>query len=380
AAAAPSPPPASSPPPPPKTAPPKAARAESGQPAKWATTPDAAPARESLPAAAAEPLAEVERDPEGPMVGDHLAALVRHVETALKQNRLEQILGVVAGIIRVEQHVPESSGQRRQYSIALRRMYTKPVLEALARLLNTPKHRVAAVLGLQRGGAAAVEVLIDLLVAAPTVSERRAVFDALRQMTEGTEQLVHMLDHPEWFVVRNVAELLGELGMDEAIPALGKRLDHSDERVRKAVALALAKIGSRGAAEPLRRALRDRSTEVRMQVAVGIGGRKSSALAMPLVVAMEEEKDETVVRELILALGRIGSAEAVQALIKWAQPSGRIFGRRPSALRLAAVEALRLAATPAALGTLEGLSSDGDRHVREAAKSAVEELKRPPRR
>src|SRR2546426_8890751 len=50
----------------------------------------------------------------------------------------------------------------------------------------------------------------------------------------------------------NVAELIGELGMDDAVPALGKCLDHEDERVRKAVGLALAKIGTRGAAEPLR--------------------------------------------------------------------------------------------------------------------------------
>jgi HEAT repeat protein len=246
-------------------------------------------------------------------------------------------------------------------------------------LLATPKHRTAAVAALQRGGAPAVEVLLDVLVAAPTVSERRAVFDALKHMTEGTEQLVHMLDHSEWFVVRNVAELIGELAMEDAVPALARRLDHADERVRKAVALALSKIGTRSAAEPLRRALRDRSLDVRMQVALGIGGRKSSALAMPLVVAMDEEKDETVVRELILALGRIGSPDAVQALIKWAQPAGRIFGRKPSVLRVAAVEALRLAASPAALGTLEGLADDGDRQVREAARAAVTELKRRPR-
>src|SRR5437899_2190228 len=101
-----------------------------------------------------------------------------------------------------------------------------------------------------------------------------------------------------------------------------------------------------------------------------------SAVALPVVVAMEEEKDEAVVRELILALGRIGSPDAVQALIKWAQPTGRFFGRKPSELRVAAVEALRLAASPAALGTLEGLSDDGDRAVREAASRAVTELNR----
>ena len=113
-----------------------------------------------------------------------------------------------------------------------------------------------------------------------------------------------------------------------------------------------------------------------MQAALGVGGRKSSALAMPLVVAMEEEEDEGVERELILALGRIGSASAVQALIKFAQPGGRLFGRRPAGLRATAVEALRLAATPAAIGTLEGLTDDGDKQVRAAAQSALADLKR----
>src|SRR5437667_126655 len=328
---------------------------------------------------AVDVLADLERNSTSPTVGDLLAALIDLAASAAKLGRFEQVLGVISGITRVEEKVSEASGVRRQYTIALRRIYTKPVLEGLSRLLAAPKHRAAAVAALQRGGAAGVEVLMDVLAAAPTVGERRAVFDALKHMTEGTDQLVHMLEHSQWFVVRNVAELIGELGMDDAVPALGKCLDHEDERVRKAVGLALAKIGTRGAAEPLRRALRDRSQEVRMQVAVGIGGRKSSALAMPLVVAMEEEKDEAVVRELILALGRIGSPDAVQALIKWAQPTGRFFGRKPSELRVAAVEALRLAATPAALGTLEGLADDGDREVREAARRGVTELKRKSR-
>ena len=363
---------APSPPPPgpPEAAEPKPARAARATPTE----------RVALPPGAAETLAELERNSSAPNVGDLLAALIDHAAAATKLGRFEQVLGVLSGILRVEENVPESSGVRRQYAIALRRIYTKPVLEGLSRLLAAPKHRAAAVGALQRGGAAGVEVLMDVLAAAPTVGERRAVFDALKHMTEGTDQLVHMLEHSQWFVVRNVAELIGELGMDDAVPALGKCLDHADERVRKAVGLALAKIGTRGAAEPLRRALRDRSQEVRMQVALGIGGRKSSALAMPLVVAMEEEKDEAVVRELILALGRIGSPDAVQALIKWAQPTGRFFGRKPSELRVAAVEALRLAATPAALGTLEGLSDDGDRAVREAATRSVEELKRKKRR
>src|SRR3989441_1172910 len=275
--------------------PPPAAVHEAVRPPGARATPTG---RVALPPGAVDVLADLERNSTSPTVGDLLAALIDLAASAAKLGRFEQVLGVISGITRVEEKVAEASGVRRQYTIALRRIYTKPVLEGLSRLLAAPKHRAAAVAALQRGGAAGVEVLMDVLAAAPTVGERRAVFDALKHMTEGTDQLVHMLEHSQWFVVRNVAELIGELGMDDAVPALGKCLDHADERVRRAVGLALAKIGTRGAAEPLRRALRDRSQEVRMQVAVGIGGRKSSALAMPLVVAMEEEKDEAVVRGL----------------------------------------------------------------------------------
>jgi len=97
---------------------------------------------------------------------------------------------------------------RRQYGIALRRFYTKPVLEGF------PACWVRRNIGPPRWGTAArwsagVEVLMDVLAAAPTVGERRAVFDALKHMTEGTDQLVHMLDHSEWFVVRNVRSSSG---------------------------------------------------------------------------------------------------------------------------------------------------------------------------
>jgi hypothetical protein len=333
----------------------------------------------TFPPDVAAALTELASQPEALNVDDVLAGLGRQVEAALTHNRMEQVLAIISAILAAERKVPEASGVRRQYTIALKRVYTKRVLDGLTQLVRVPRHRPEAVAALQRAGADAVEVLVDRLVSAPTVAERRGVFDALRQMTEGTGQLIQMLDHREWFVVRNVAELLGELGMDDAIPALARKLAHEDERVRKAAGLALAKIGTRSAAEPLRRALRDKSADVRMQVALGIGGRKSVALAMPIVVALGEEEDENVERELILALGRIGSPDAVQALIKVAQPAGRIFGRKPSGLRLAAVEALRLAGTPPAVGTLEGLADDGDRQVRAAAREALEQLKRKPR-
>jgi HEAT repeat protein len=292
------------------------------------------------------------------------------VEGVMRQGKIEQALQLVYSVVKTEQRV-EDQAVRRQYGIALRRMITRQMLDGLSKLVQVPHLEDAAGMVLQRAGPDGVEVLLDLLTAANTVTERRGVFNALVQMKEGQDQLVHMLGHPQWFVVRNVADLVGELGL---VPALTKQLDHADERVRRQVALALAKIGTRSAAEPLRRALKDPSVDVRRQAALGVGGRKASALAMPLVVALEEEKDPEVVRELIFALGRIGSPDAVQALIKITQPSGKLFRRKPSALRVTAIEALRVAGTPAAVGTLQHLCSDGDKQVRGAAQQALGEL------
>jgi HEAT repeat protein len=318
-------------------------------------------------------LRELESAPESANVGDLVAELGRQVDDALRTNRFERALTIIASLVRLEQRVPEGSA-RRNYGIALRRMYTKPLLKGLAGLLSAPRHEADAVLALQRGGADAVEVLLEQLITATAVNERRGIFDALRQANAGREQLIPLLRHDKWYVIRNIAELIGEMGMQTAVPELAACVGHPDERVRKAVALALAKIGSPNTGEPLRRALKDKSPEVRIQVAVGVGGRRTTGLAMPLIVALKEEEDETVQREMILALGRIGTPDAVQALIKVVQPSGFLFGRKPASLRIAAVEALRLAATAPALGTLEGLGGDGDKQVRAAAQTAVWDL------
>jgi len=387
-------PPPPPPPPPPPQAPAQVRRAPSPTPPafpkpplpeeevpKDATQPEISRAaasshfalREALSADTAELLAQLDQNPQSAQIGETLTVLNRQVESVLRQGKIEQAMQIVHTIVRIEQRV-EDPALRRQYGIALRRMITRQMLDGLSKMVQVPHLEDAASMVLQRAGPDGVEVLLDLLTTSNTVNERRGVFNALTQMKEGQDQLIHMLGHPQWFVVRNVADLVGELGLEAAVPALTKQLDHTDERVRRQVALALAKIGTRSAAEPLRRVLRDISPEVRRQAALGVGGRKASALAMPLVVALEEEKDPEVVRELIFALGRIGSPDAVQALIKLAQPAGKFFGRKPSGLRITAVEALRVAGTPAALGTLQSLVNDSDKQVRAAALQALNEL------
>jgi HEAT repeat protein len=271
-----------------------------------------------------------------------------------------------AALIGLEPAAPEGSA-RTAYGIVLRRILTKEALKRVAHLLPDPRFTPVATAVMQRGGAEGAEVLVDLVSGSEVPRERRAYLAALRVIPHGTEAVVQLLSTYQWFVVRNVAELLGEMRVEEAVPSLGGLLGHKEPRVRRAAAVALARIGTVATVEPLRRALREGTPELRGLIAASIGGAHARALAMPLVAIAEAEESGDVQAELFRALGRIGTPEAIDALVRAAQPGGRLFGRRPSGPRVAAVEGLRDAGGAAAHRALETLTDDADKVVREAA-------------
>ncbi len=304
--------------------------------------------------------------------GELLNQIIAAGEMATRQGDWADLLRAAHSLVQLEAKGAKG-GEHRGYGIALRRLLPRSALERLARLSSQAQHRVAAVAVLQRMGADGTEVLLNLLVNAEQVGERRSYFSALKEMTEGGELLVHMLSHDQWFVVRNVADLCGELRQESAVPALTQQLTHSDERVRRAVAGALGKIGGPAAAEPLRRALKDGVPAVRLQAAQDLDGRRNRNLAMSLSVGAEAEGRPEVQREMYLALGRIGSSDAIQALRKAAEPGGRFFRRKPTAVRLAAVAGLHTAG-PSAANVLKDLLDDEEKDVREAVQRALTTL------
>jgi len=159
------------------------------------------------------------------------------------------------------------------------------------------------------------------------------------------------------------------------VPDLARLALHADARVRRAAIGSLAKIGTSATARPLREAWKQGDAEQRVLIASSIAPA-SRALAMPLVAMLEGETAIEVIREAYLALGRLGSADAVQALAKAAEPGGRLLGRKSALQRVAAVQALRLAG---ATGPLERLAADEDRAVREEAQRALEAVRVIPK-
>jgi len=315
-----------------------------------------------------------------------LNAIAAGVVTAVRESRVPEAIDAIIGVIRQE-HEEQREEIHLRYGVALRRVLQPEVLLPLIDYLLDPLYDKDVAEIMRRGGTRGAQMLLDRLVAATTFAERRAYMEALRQIDAGTEQVVGMLKHHEWFVVRNIADLVGEMRIEEGVAALGQAAKHDDDRVRLSAGLALAKIGTPAASKYLGGLLRDEDHRIRSEIAKQVKGRGLGALAMPLVNAAESEENENVRAEFYRALGRIGTPDAVQALIRTAKPKGFLkgFGQglpgiKSDGVRLAAAEGLGFAGGRMSLDALEELSRDRDRGVREAARKGLATLRARPDR
>ena len=294
-----------------------------------------------------------------------LDELVTLAENAGRDARGEVVAEVMAGLVAREAAATKVD-RKRAFSMALRRLCKPTLLRLVAPLLPRRKEKTDAYLAvLAHAGEDGADALIEQLTAAQSLSDRRIYFDGLLKLQAGISALVHMLGDPRWYVVRNAADLLGELQAKEAEIPLTDAVRHDDDRVRRAAAAALAKLSTPRAHQALREALRDTSAQVRMQAAIGLSQHKQARQGITLSRALDAEADEEVQLAILASLGRIATAEAVEKLIGAAEPEGRLFRKKSPAYRLAAVQALGDAGTPEALTALKALAEDKDRDVRE---------------
>jgi HEAT repeats len=295
------------------------------------------------------------------------------VVRGLADRDIGPVLDALTTLMRHEADTPVPA-VRRALGVAFRQMLAPETIRLLAPYLIDEVYAGDVITVVRRAGRTGTKAVMDLLVEAPTYAERKGYLSALRQIEEGGDVVASMLSHHQWFVVRNAADLVGELRVEEAVAALGEVVNHGDPRVRRSVGIALAKIGNPSTVRHLSRMLKDSDAGVRLAIAQQIGGRGVGPLAMPLLNAAAEEGDVEVQYEFYRAMGRIGTPDAVQALVKLAEPGGRILGRRASGPRLAAVEGLALAGGKVAVGAIEALGEDRSPEVREAARRALTQL------
>jgi len=302
-----------------------------------------------------------------------LSTIIERGRQAGLGERWDELLRAALDLLEVEAEAPtEAIG--RAIRLELRRMLPRTQLYEIARLASAGGRKQDAIAILRKLGADSTEVLMDLLVDAMSMGERRGYYTALTHMSEGHDVIIAHLRHQTWYVVRNAAELCGEMDLERAVPELVRQIAHEDERVRRSVAGALAKIGTPAANDALRKMLQDDAPAVRLRAVSALNPRRARGMVMPLAGLLSKETHADVIKEVAQTLGRIGTPDALQALATFAQPVHRLLGigGRPSEHRVWAVEGLARAGAAAA-PMLRPLTDDADEAVRRAARTALDD-------
>jgi hypothetical protein len=292
-------------------------------------------------------------------------------EAAFREGDSETLGLALAGLVKRETAASDPN-LRRAYGMGVRRLAKKPLLAAIAPLLVSQREMYEDLFAIfARTGDDGAEALIEQLNAAQSLAERRVYFDSLRKLNAGIQVLIHMLGDSRWYVVRNAADLLGEMSSNDAEPKLSELLHHEDDRVRKAAVSALSKMTGAGAVKGLSASLEDGAPGVRVRAAAALGASKTPAAASALIKHLEREEVAEVQHACLSSLGKIATGDAIRFLTKAAQPATGLFKKKATAYRVAAVRGLGEARTPAAMGALQNLLHDKEKDVREAVFWAV---------
>jgi HEAT repeat protein len=257
---------------------------------------------------------------------------------------------------------------KRSFAMSLRRLAKPPLMRAVAAQLPHAGERVDELIAvLARAGDEGADAVVEQLASLTAQSDRRAYFDALVKLRAGIATLTHLLGDSRWYVVRNAADLLGEMQAREAEQPLTTLLRHEDDRVRRAATGALMRLGTPRAMQAIQEALRSDAAPMRMQAAAALAARKDVRTVPTLLRALDDEKDEEVQAAFLVALGKLGTPEAVQRLLAAVIPERGLFKKKSSEYRVAGVQGLAEAGTPEAMAGVRGLVLDKDERVREEA-------------
>lgn len=132
--------------------------------------------------------------------------------------------------------------------------------------------------------------------------------------------MLKMMQDTRWYFVRNLAAILGEIGLPEAVPDLVVCLRHADIRVSKEAIRSLAKIGGRDAESVVIGVLHGNNSLLFPQVIASLGGMKSrKALSELMQIVCSSDillKNLSLKSDALNAIAMIGDRQVVPALAK----------------------------------------------------------------
>jgi HEAT repeat protein len=227
-------------------------------------------------------------------------------------------------------------------SDAMKRLLTPELLSILVELASQQDQSSEAVTLLTRLGPAVVDRLVDLLATEESPTLRRTLIDLLADVGKGNvNALVGHLKDPRWYVVRNLASVLGKTGHPKAVPPLRNLMRHDDHRVRLEALRALATLQRSKSTDDLIAALEDENQRVRLAALTLLRSSEADGVDAAMVAALENVAlDVEEAKRLAEILVERGDPQARKALENLSS-SRSFLSRSNRAAKQAARDALK---------------------------------------
>jgi HEAT repeat protein len=271
-----------------------------------------------------------------------------------------------------------SPAQRTVIESALKASWDRTRCQALAHHLDAARPNAIAALApfVQALPMEAVRALCEVLGELETRRARRLLVDALIVKANGDiAHFLPFLKDTRWYLVRNVAHILGATRNERAVEPLKNLLNHPDSRVRKEALTALSRVGKGKALLVLEQALYDDDPRIRVGAArnLALVGRR----AFPALLTVIEEKDFegrdlSEKRAFYEALGLTGGKDVLPLMEETLSRRALLFRKtQTDEMRACACEALGWIGGPEAERLLGRHLEDRSVLVRTAAQSGL---------
>lgn len=283
--------------------------------------------------------------------------------------------GLAARAIRtLRQHASKKNENEKSRAVAralILRLRRPETADELVRAMNEwgkeEGQSIAQIL--EALGPAAWDAVFEALTREINRSARALLVDVLAGAgPKCADKAKAYLEHPLWYVVRNMVAVLSRLEPDNLSEILAAPARHTEARVRKEVARALSVARDEDAADILMRMVSDPDTSVRHQAILGLAHFQDYARAAEFLILELGKKppfggDEQSELLALKALGAIRVKSAIPALSHYV--NGSLLSRINESLVAAAAEALSKFEGAEAIGALVRGSKSWNKSVKQ---------------
>lgn len=301
---------------------------------------DAAVAREAARAL----VAVFDQMDDGPELTDITDALHEYFAVLVEQRDfafLAAMLGIVREIADASDRARADLAAEALKSLAHPRPLRTMLLVLAERSDQAVERDVQACLAAAAGEL--VSPIVRLLGAEPNAGMRALLCDVLSQIgRDYVDEIGQYSTDMRWYLVRNVANVLGRTGGPRAVAYLAGLARHPEYRVRREAVTALVRIGTPDARAALAAFVADENEDVALRALKSLGDDEARR-AIPRLLVILNQRDPAyrlhdLKQAVIETLEHLGDPEALAVLDRLAQ-SRLVLTRRSRQLRALAQRA-----------------------------------------